>query len=679
MKYPHTRQDNVVEEHFGTTIHDPYRWLEDDNSPETIAWVKQQQEITEQVLNEYPFRAGMLARLRELTDCPRQGCPMKNGAWYYITKNDGLQDQSVTYRKRTLDGPEELFLDPNTLSEDGTTKAIPVGYSRDGKYHAYMISHAGADAGEIWVMDTDSKSWLPDKLTGMRHTGAAWYRDGFYYSRYDADENYQDQNRNQRIYYHKLGEPMEQDRLIYADPEHPLRYVHPYVSDDEKVLIINLSEGGETGNSLIFRPLDDENAAYRTLFEGFEYGAGLIDACEQGFVYLQTNKQAKNFRLVRVPLANPSEENWVEIIPERDYLMERVHLIDGKLIVTFIKDVQNRIEVLDPDGNFLYPVEMPYQGTSYFVYDKKEDTEGFFYFDSYVRPSQIFFYDVPQNKLTHYYTAPIKADVQKIVAEQVFFTSKDGTRVPMTLIYHKGLEKNGANPVLLYGYGGFNSSQMPYFSSSRVALMERGFIHAIVNLRGGDEYGEKWHEDGMLLNKQNVFDDFISAAEYMIREGYSNPDKLAIMGGSNGGLLVGACLTQRPDLFKAAVCMMGVLDMVRYHKFTCGWGWMGEYGNPDEEVHFHNVLKYSPLHNVKAGIKYPATLVTTADHDDRVVPAHSFKFAATLQEKAAPDTPQLLYTQFRSSHGPSNLSKSLELFADAYSFICKYLNVPEPD
>jgi prolyl oligopeptidase len=674
MEYPVTRKDNVVEEHFGIKVSDPYRWLEDDNSPDTIGWINQQQSLTEQVLNEYPDRADFLARMQELCNYPRQSCPVRYGDWYYYAKNAGLQNQWVTYRRKVLHGEEELFFDPNTLSEDGTTTADSVGHSPDFRYFVYMISKSGSDAGEFWIMDTETKTWLADKLYDLRHSGAAWYKDGFFYSRYDGRQDYQQQDKNQKICYHKLGEPMEKDTLVYEDPEHPLRFNYPRVLDDSKILFI-ISGQGTSGNSIMFKSLEDEAAEFQCLFEGFDYNGYLQESFIDGFVYLFTNKNAKNFRLLKVDLAHPEEQNWVEIIPERDYVLENVTPADGKLIAIFIKDVQSKIEVLDKDGKFLYDIELPYQGTAYFGIGKKEYKEGFFGFSSYVKPDEIYHYNIAENRLSFYYRDPVKADVQDLVSEQIFYTSKDGTAIPMTLLYKKGIKKDSNLPVLLYGYGGFNIALMPYFSTSRIALLEKGFVMAIANLRGGGEYGEKWHEAGMLLNKQNVFDDFISAAEYLIKEGYTNPAKLAIMGGSNGGLLIGACINQRPDLFKAAVCMMGVLDMLRFHKFTCGWGWMVEYGNPDEEAHFNNLIKYSPLHNIKPGVRYPATMITTADHDDRVVPGHSFKFAAALQEQADNANPVLIYTQFKSSHGPSSLTNSLKLFADSYSFICKYLDV----
>ncbi|MDD3097360.1 MAG: prolyl oligopeptidase family serine peptidase [Candidatus Cloacimonetes bacterium] len=671
--YPITPKEDVSEEHFGIRIEDPYRRLEDDSAEETVAWLKEQQVVTEGFLSRYPHRKAMLERLKELIDYPKQSVPYKMGDWYYYSRNDGLQNQWVLYRKASLDGVEEVFLDPNTLSEDGTTSASWCGYSKDYRYFSFRVSPSGADAGEIWTMDSRTKAFLPDKITNVRHSGAYWWKDGFFYSRYDNTQDYQSQDANMKIYYHTLGQDNAQDRLIYQDPDDPLRFHHIWVSDDEKTLFL-YSTKGTRGSRILYRAAEGDSP-WQTLFEGFEFDAFVFDAYENGFVYMYTNKHAPNFRLLKVDLSRPQEENWQEIIPERDYLLVSAQLAGGKLLAIFTKDVSSQIEVFDTAGNYLYPIPMPYQGAAYLHVLKKEEDEAYFGFDSFIHPHEYYHYDIKDNKLTYFHCDPIKADVSKIVSEQVFYPSLDGTMIPLTIIYREGMVRNGLNPCLLYGYGGFSISLMPSFSDTRVALLEKGFIYAIANLRGGNEYGEAWHEAGMKLNKQNVFDDFIAAAEYLIRGGYTSSQKLAINGGSNGGLLVGACLTQRPDLYKVAVPQVGVLDMLRYHKFTCGWGWMAEYGNPEEEEHFKNLLAYSPLHNIKAKQKYPATMITTADHDDRVIPGHSFKFAATLQEKADPGNPVLLYTQFQSSHGTSSTTKSLELIADVYSFICMTMGV----
>lgn len=672
IKYPQTKKEDIEEEHFGVKIKDPYRWLEDDNSAETISWVKKQQQLTESILDEYPARHKTLERLKELNDYEKITAPVKRGNWYYFGKNDGLQNQYVIFRKKSLDAEPELFFDPNTLSKDGTTTAAIVGFSKNYRYAAFHISQAGADDGEFWIMDVESKSFLDDKLYNMRMTGAAWYKDGFFYSRYDNEQDYNEQDRNQKVYYHKLGDSQENDKLIYEDPEHPLRYNQAQVADDQRYLFIVVSEG-TSGSNVLYKSLDHDTG-FKTLVSGFEYEYEIIDDYEKDHFFVYTNQNAANYRLMRVNLSI-SGDNWQEVIPERDYLLKSVSIAGSKIIAIFVKDVFSKIEVRDLQGNFLHEIEMPYQGTAYFICAEKEYTEGVFAFFSYVRPNQRFHYDILSSKLTFLNEDPVKADYKDLISEQIFFESKDGCKVPMTLIYKNHLKKTGDNPVHLYGYGGYNISLSPMFDVNSMVLLEKGGIMVVVNLRGGGEYGESWHKQGMLLDKQNVFDDFICAAEYLIRENYTNPGKIAISGASNGGLLVAACMLQRPDLFKAALPMMGVLDMLRFHKFTCGWGWMVEYGNPEEETDFNNLLKYSPLHNVREGVKYPATMVVTADHDDRVIPGHSLKFAATLQEKADQELPLLLYTQFASSHASSSLTKHLEMAADVYSFMFKYLEM----
>ena len=672
MKYPETRKEEIKETFFGVEVKDPYRWLEDDHAEKTSQWVQKQQDLTESVLNEYPDRKKRLDELLSLTNNPKETFPIKRGDWYYYVKNTGLQNQWTTYRKKEKDGQEELFFDPNALSEDGTTQAYQIGRSKDYKYFAYAVSKSGSDLFDLWIMDTEKKEFIADKMTDMIHTGAAWYKDGFFYSKYDAVKD-RGKYENQKIYYHKLFDDNKNDILVFEEPEHPLRYHHAAVSDDEKYLIIYSSEG-TSGNRLLFKKLQDEKTDIKAIYNNFDYNSGLLDSYQEDEFFLFTNKIAKNNRLLKINLKNPELET--EIIAEREYPLENVNIVGEKIIAIFTKDVKSQIEVFNLDGKFLYNIETPYQCSANVSFEKKEDIECYFQFDSFEKPEEYFHYDIVNNKLTYYKALfTPKADIKNYTSEQIFFKSKDGTNIPMSLIYKKGMIKNGENPVHLYGYGGFEYSLLPYFSTERIPFLEKNGIYVIVNLRGGSEYGDNWHEAGMKLKKQNVFDDFISATEYLINEKYTNPDKIAISGASNGGLLIGACLLQRPDLFKVALPKMGVLDMLRYHKFTCGWGWMVEYGNPDEEEHFHNLLKYSPLHNVKEGVKYPATMVVTAEHDDRVVPGHSFKFAATLQEKGDSSSPYLLYTMLKSSHGASSLRKGLEVTADTYAFMFKYLGI----
>ena len=673
MQYPITRKEEIRETIFGREVEDPYRWLEDDHADETQAWVRTQQEVTERILNEYPDRNKVFDEIIDLINYPKQTFPIKRGKWYYYSKNSGTQNQWVIYRKGELDGEEELFFDPNTLSEDGTTKAFRLGESTDRRYFFYNISKAGADDSEIWIYDIETKAFLEEKLLNARHTDIAWYKDGYIYSQYDDEADNLKANKNQRVFYHKIGDSFDNDILLYEDPEHPFRYNSGWVSDDEKYMFIYISEG-TSKNKILYKDLTIKDSNFKAIFDTFDYNYHIMDSFKEDEFYVRTNMNAKNYQLLRVNLKH--EEIIPEvIIPERDYLLESVLPVDNKLIVSFIKDVSSKLEVMDTEGKYLYDIEMPYQGTADFHNDKKEDIEIWFSFSSYTRPDEYYHYDVENHRLTFYHRDQIKADVEKYQSEQIFYPSKDGTQVPMTLIYKKGMQKNGHNPVYLYAYGGFNHALMPYFNEAKIPFLERGGIFVIANIRGGNEYGEDWHSQGCLLNKQNVFDDFIGAGEYLIEQGYTCSEKLAIAGGSNGGLLIGAVMTQRPELFKVALPMMGVLDMIRYHKFTCGWGWMVEYGNPDEEIHFNNLIAYSPLHHIKEGVCYPATMVVTADHDDRVIPGHSFKFAATLQEKGSNETPLLLYTQIQSGHGASNLRKYYELNADCWTFVFKYLGM----
>lgn len=674
MKYPNTKKENIQNVLFGKTIADPYRWLEDDYSEETQSWLKDQNNLTDTFLSQSPDRQKIYNRLQELNNYQKKSLPVKRGNWYYYYLNTGLQNQYVLYRQKSPDSEPELFFDPNTLSEDGTTTASSAGRSKDNRYFAYKISKAGADASEIRIMDTETGTFHQDILKNVTHTGTSWYKDGFYYSKYDSEDLHLKQYRNQKIFYHKLGDDFSNDQLIYEDPEHPLRYNHAFVSDDEKYLFISISEG-TSGNEFKYKSLQDKNSDFKILVKGFENNYDFLFDYEEDFIILKSNKNAPNRCLYKVDLRKPDENNWQLIVPERDYLLDTFENAAGKMILIYTKDCFSKIEICSMDGQIEKEINMPYLGCASFFRAEKEDTEGYFFFDSFTVNTQIYKYDFITNELAFFYSDPVLLDFSQYVSEQVFFASKDGTRVPMTLNYKKGLIKDGQRPVHLYGYGGFNAGMYPSFNPDRSLLMDKGGIFIVVNLRGGSEYGEEWHKAGMLLNKQNVFDDFISAAEYMIRENYTNPEKIAITGGSNGGLLVGACLTQRPDLFKVAVPSMGVLDMLRYHKFTCGWGWVVEYGNPDEELHFHNLLQYSPLHNVQQGEKYPATLIVTADHDDRVIPGHSFKFAAELQEKAATEQPVLLYVQSNSSHGFSSMDNYLKMQSDIKTFMFMMLGI----
>jgi prolyl oligopeptidase len=672
MQYPKTKKDNIRENIFGVEVSDNYRWLEDDNSEETRQWVLKQQELTNTLLSEYPDREKILADLTSLANNPMETIPLKRGEWYYFAKNSGLQNQWVSYRTKKIDGEAELFFDPNSLSEDGTTRAYVIGRSKDNKYFAYAFSKSGSDLFDLCIMDTEKKEFISDKMTNMIHTGASWYKDGFFYSKYDKVKN-RGQYENQRVYYHKLFDNIQNDELIFEEADYPLRYHDSTVSDDGKYIIINSSQG-TSGNILMFKEIEKKDASFSPICDNFDFNNRLLDSYQEDVFYLYTNREAKNYKLLRINLKNLDQEEL--IIPEREYPLSSVNIVGEKIIAIFSKDVKSMIVVFDLDGNYLYDIPTPYQCRASVIFVKKEVTACFLSLSSYEKPTEFYHYNIAENKLTFYKSMfTLKLDTKLYKSKQIFFESKDATKIPMTLIYKKDMQQNGINPLHLYGYGGFEHSLLPFFNPSIIPFLEKNGIHAIVNLRGGGEYGESWHQAGMKLNKQNVFDDFISAAEYLIAEKYTNPDKIAISGGSNGGLLIGACMLQRPDLFKVALPWMGVLDMLRFHKFTCGWGWIVEYGNPDEEKYFHNLLKYSPLHNVKEGVKYPATMVVTAEHDDRVIPGHSFKFAATLQEKGDQSSPYLLYTMLNSSHGASSLQKQLEVNSDCYSFMFKYLDI----
>jgi len=674
--YPQTKKVDVIDEYHGTKIPDPYRWLEDDKAPEVKAWVEEQNKVTLGYLSRIPFRDRIKKRLEELINYPRYSAPFRIGEYYFFGKNDGLQNQSVIYYQKGLEGTPQVFIDPNVLSQDGTVRIGLLGESQDNRYMAIARSEAGSDWQEIRVMEITTRQELTDRLRWVKFSGASWHKDGFFYCRYEepkAGEEMKGKNENQKIYYHKLGDTQENDRLVFQDPEHPLRYYGTGVSEDGRFLILSISEGTH-GSEIHYLDLAREADSFHLLCKGFEFDYGPIDNIGDRFL-VQTNCDAPNFKVVLIDPAKPEKENWKTVIPEKKEVLQGANTAGGKLFCHYLKDVTTRIYQYALDGTLEREIELPGLGSAGGFGGKKEDKTLFYTFTSFNYPPVIFRYDLTTGKSQLFRKAEIKFTPEEYEVKQVFYPSKDGTRIPMFLVYKKGLVRNGQNPVYLYGYGGFNASMTPGFSPTNLILLENGGIYAMANLRGGNEYGEAWHQAGMLGKKQNAFDDFIAAAEYLIRERYTNPDKLAIAGGSNGGLLVGACMTQRPELFKVALPAVGVMDMLRFHKFTVGWGWAVEYGSSDNAEQFKYLLAYSPLHNLKAGVKYPATLVTTADHDDRVVPAHSFKFIATLQEKHRGENPVLIRIETRSGHGSSNLSKAIEASADSYAFVFENLGI----
>ncbi|MGB9835793.1 MAG: prolyl oligopeptidase family serine peptidase [Candidatus Saccharicenans sp.] len=674
--YPQTKKVEVVDDYFGTKVADPYRWLEDDNSEETKKWVEEQNRLTFGFLEKIPFREKIRERLKDIYNYPRMGQPFRAGEYYFFYKNDGLQNQSVIYYQKGLDGQPEVFLDPNQLSPDGTIRINLAGFSPDFRYVAISRSEAGSDWSEIRVMEIATRKELPDRIQWVKFSGASWYQDGFFYSGYDRPapgEELKARNEYQKVFYHKLGQPQEKDQLVYEDREHPLRYFNLGVTEDQKYAILEVS-AGTSGNEIYWKDLTQKKGEFRLLIPGFENDSEVIDNIGSRFL-VRTNIGAPNYRLVLIDPEKPSRENWQEVIPEKPEVLTAAATAGGYVFATYLKDAHTMVYQYGPDGSFVREIQLPAIGTASGFGGWRDDKVIFYTFNSFNYPPTIYKYDLETGTSEVFVRQQVKFNPEDFEVKQVFYQSKDGTRVPMFIVHKKGLVLNGKNPTFLTGYGGFNISLLPAFNPSIVPILENGGVFAQPNLRGGGEYGENWHRAGMLHNKQNVFDDFIAAAEYLIREKYTSPKYLAISGASNGGLLVGAVMTQKPELFGVAFPAVGVMDMLRYHKFTVGWGWVVEYGSSDNEEQFRYLIKYSPLHNIRDGVCYPATMITTADHDDRVVPAHSFKFAATLQEKQACSNPVLIRIETRSGHGSSNITKAIDELTDKYAFMFYIMGV----
>jgi prolyl oligopeptidase len=672
IKYPKTAKDDVVDTYFGVQVKEPYRWLENDTSVATSAWVEEQNRVTKDYLSQIPFRNKLKDRLTVLYNYPKYSSPFKKNGQYYYYKNNGLQNQSVLYHQATLSSEPEMLLDPNTLSTDGTVALSNIAFSKDGKYLGYAIARSGSDWNEIFVLDVATHKLLSDHIKWSKSSQIAWQGNGFYYSAFDAPEagkEYSNKNEYEKVYFHTVGQDQSQDKLIYEDKQHALRECYAGVTEDEKFLFISITET-TTGNGLLMKDLSNPNASFVELAPGFDNDYSVIDNVN-GKLYMLTNWKAPKNRLMEVDPANPARENWKEIIPQSDNVLERATVIGGKIMAEYMKDAANHAYAFDLSGKKLYEVKLPTLGSLNGFSGDKDDNEAFYVFTSYTFPPTIYVFDAAKNTSKVFHKAEVKFNPDEYVCEQIFYTSKDGTKVPMSITYKKGIKRDGKNPLMLYGYGGFNISLNPAFSVVRIPFLENGGIYVVANIRGGGEYGEAWHLAGTKMHKQNVFDDFIGAAEYLIAKGYTSSKKLAIDGGSNGGLLVGACLTQRPDLYAVAVPEVGVLDMLRYHLFTVGWSWTSDYGNSGESKEMFEYLKgYSPLHNVKSGVKYPATLVMTGDHDDRVVPAHSFKFAATLQADNAGTKPTLIRIDSKAGHGAGKpIGKLIEAQADMWSFV----------
>ena len=674
--YPVAERGDVADNYFGTEVPDPYRWLEDDNSEATAAWVAAENAVTQDYLSQIPFRGAIRERLTQLWNYAKESAPRKHGDWYYYTYNDGLQNQAVICRTKEPGAPGEVFLDPNALSDDGTVALAAMSFSKDGRYFAYSEAASGSDWVVIRVIDTETGSLAADRIEWVKFSGAQWAPDskGFYYSAYDAPKSgvYSSQNQFQKVYYHKLGTPQSADVLVYEDREHPLRYFSAWPSEDGKWLFVVGSEG-TSGTEVLYRKLSEQK--FRTLLPGFDADYMPVD-CKDDQLYYVTNRNASNYALMKVDLNRPAE--IVTVIPESETnLLEDVGTAGGYLFASYLQDAQSKVCQYDYSGKLVREVALPAIGSVGGFDGKEKDTEIYYTLVNYTAPATIYKYDIASGETTLYKAPEVNFDPALFVTEQVFYTSKDGTKVPMFITHRKDMKRNGKNPCLLYAYGGFQINQTPTFKPSELMFVEQGGIYCVANLRGGSEYGEAWHKAGMLENKQNVFDDFIAAAEYLVAEKYTSSSKLAIHGGSNGGLLVGACEVQRPDLYAVCFPAVGVLDMLRYHKFTIGWGWAVEYGSSDNEEQFAYIYKYSPLHNIREGVSYPATLVMTADHDDRVVPAHSFKFAATMQHAQAGDAPVLIRIDSKAGHGAGKpTSKRIDEAADMYAFLFQNIGVP---
>ena len=671
LTYPPTKKVDVSDNYFGTTIADPFRWLEDDNSEETKNWVQQQNVVTSTYLSGIPYRDKVKSRLAVLWNYPKYGSPRKEGSYYYFSKNDGLQNQSILYRQAGLNAEPEVFLNPNQFSGDGTVALSGTTFSKTAKFLAYQIARSGSDWQEAVIMDLSTQKLIDDTIKWIKFSGIAWKGDeGFYYSRYpvpDATTKLSKQNQYHKVYYHRIGTLQSQDQLIYEDNEHPLRNVGADLTDDGRFLIISTTEG-TSGNELWVKDLTNAKDNYINLVSGFKTDPDVVDSYGN-FLLVKTNQDAPNFKVVLVDPNQSSANNWKTIIPEQPEVLQSVGTGGGYLFCSYLKDASTRVLQYTYEGKLVREIKLPGIGTASGFGGKRSDKSFFYTFTSYTYPPTIFNYDIASGASTLFRKTETAFNSEAYETKQVFFTSKDGTRVPMFITGKKGFSLNGNNPVLLYGYGGFNIPQTPGFSISNAFWLEQGGLYVVVNLRGGSEYGEAWHQAGMLAKKQNVFDDFIGAAEYLIQNNYTRKNLIAIRGGSNGGLLVGACMTQRPDLFKVALPAVGVMDMLRYHLFTIGWAWAVEYGRSDKADQFPYLLKYSPLHTLKQGTHYPATLITTADHDDRVVPAHSFKFAARLQEAHQGANPVLIRIETKAGHGAGKpTSKQIEEAADIWSF-----------
>ncbi|MDY6800599.1 MAG: prolyl oligopeptidase family serine peptidase [Bacteroidota bacterium] len=670
VKYPETKKVDQVDTYFGTQVEDPYRWLEDDNSPETEEWVKAQNKVTFDYLEQIPFREKIKNRLTQLWDYETMGAPFKKGNKYFFFKNEGLQNQAVLYMQESvLEDEPQVLIDPNKFSEDGTIALGGISISNDAKYIAYQLSEGGSDWNTIHVRNIETGQDLKDQISWIKFSNIAWYKDGFFYSKYDApkkEEKLSGVNKYHKICYHKLGTSSEKDKVIFENKEFPLRNYSADVSCDEKYLFVYETES-TSGNNLYVKNLQ-KNDDFVKLTTGFNYDYRVLDHVDDNLIVI-TNFNAPKYKLVKINVNSLDVGNWIDIISEKKDVLNGCYLADGNIIASYIQDAHAKLEVYNLKGDYLKDIELPALGAVYGINSEINDKEVFYSFRSFTFPPTIYRYDMDEAIAKTWFEPEIDFDPSAYETKQVFYTSKDGIKVPMFIVHKKGLKLNGKNPTLLYAYGGFNASLLPSFSVNRLIWLENNGVFAMANIRGGGEYGENWHKAGMRLNKQNVFDDFIAASEYLIDNNYTSPRKLAIRGGSNGGLLIGAVINQRPDLYAVAFPEVGVMDMLRYHKFTIGWAWAEEYGSSEDSIHFENLYNYSPIHNISNDKDYPAVMVITADHDDRVVPAHSFKYIATLQEKYKGKNPVLIRIQTKAGHGAGKpTSVRIEETADKWAF-----------
>jgi prolyl oligopeptidase len=683
--YPAAKKVEQADEFFGTKVADPYRWLENSDAPDTRAWIEAENKITFDYLSTIPERAPIKARLTEIWNYERYGTPSREGSWYIFARNSGLQPQAVVYKAKALTAEPEVLIDPNTFSKDGTVALGSTSFTQDGRYMAYSVAAGGSDWIEWHVRDVATSGDLPDTVKWSKFSGASWRKDGagFYYNRYDEPkgEALQALNKNQKVFFHELGTPQEKDSLVYQRPDKPDWGFGADVTEDGRFLLINQTEGTDNRNRVFVRDLRKPDGAIRPFLDNFDATYSIVGNDGDTF-YVLTNKNAPRFRLVAIPLETPAADAWKTLIPEAPgkAVLENVSMVNDQFVTLWMTDAHHTVRLYRRDGAAGAEVALPSLGSVSGLTGRRTHREMFYSFGSFLYPTSVYRYDFTVGRSDIFKKPSLSFDPGGYETVQVFYPSKDGTQIPMFLTYKKGLQRNGQNPTLLYGYGGFNIPTMPGFSAGAAGWLEMGGIYAVANLRGGGEYGQEWYDAGRLQKKQNVFDDFIAAAEYLIREKYTSTPKLAIHGGSNGGLLVGACLTQRPDLFGAALPAVGVMDMLRFDKFTIGWAWRSDYGQPSENrADFDTVMKYSPLHNIKPGTKYPATMVTTADHDDRVVPLHSFKFTATLQAAQAGPAPVLIRIETKAGHGAGKpTDKIIEERADMYGFLLKELKVTLP-